>query len=389
MIKKGFLPAVLILVLTAILLAGCNLPSSSNKADPRIYYTQAAETMIAQLTYSAVGTEVVKQTEAAAVTATPTNTATPAITDTPTEEPEPTDTPVPPTLTPVPIPCNALEFVTDITVDDGETMYPGEEFEKVWRIRNVGTCTWTTDYDLVFVDGDQMDGDKYVSLHNKVSPGNSIDVGVDLVAPDDKGTYTGYWMLRSSGGSYFGWGAKAESAFYVTIKVSKSAESSYDTPFYFTDHVCEADWYNEDVDVDCGDTSSSDGYAYLDEDPWIEKGGQDDEPAIVVHPESITDGAIAAKFDPIEISDGDHFYTAIGCMKDEDKCDVKFTLKARDEDGDLETLGSWHEVYDKKVTSIDIDLSAYADQKVTFYFYVEANGSSKDDRVFWLNPQIK
>lgn len=387
MIKKGFLPAVLLLLL-AVSLTGCNLPTT-NKADPRIYYTQAAETMIAQLTYSAVGTEVVRQTQEAAVTSTPTNTSTPEVSNTPTEEPEPTDTPIPPTATSVPIPCNALEFVTDITVDDGESMYPGEEFEKIWRIRNVGTCTWTTDYDLVFVDGDRMEGDKSVPLSNKVSPGNSIDVGVNLIAPDDKGTYTGYWMLRSSGGSYFGWGANAGSSFYVTIKVSKNASSSYDTPFYFTDHYCEADWYNDDDDLSCGETGSSDGYAYLDEEPWLEKGGRDDEPAIVVHPQSVTDGIITGKFNPIEISDGDHFYAAIGCMKDEDKCDVNFILKARDEDGNLETLGTWHEEYDSKVTGIDVDLSAYKDEKVTFYFIVDANGSSKDDRVFWLNPQIR
>jgi hypothetical protein len=388
MMKRGFFPAVLILVL-AVVLAGCNLPSSGTKADPRIYYTQAAETMIAQMTYSAVGTEVVKQTQEAAVTSTPTNTPTPEVTNTPTAKPTSTNTPIPPTNTPVPVPCNALEFVTDITVDDGETMAPNEEFEKVWRIRNVGTCTWTTDYDLVFVDGDQMQGDKSVSLPNKVSPGNSIDVGVDLVAPEKKGTYTGYWMLRSSGGSYFGWGPNVENAFYVTIKVSKSASSNYDTPFYFADHVCEADWYNEDNDINCGDTGSSDGYAYLDEAPWIEKGGKDDEPAIVVHPENKTDGAIAGKFKPIEISDGDHFYAAIGCMKDETKCNVNFTLKVRDEDGNLDTLGTWGEKYDKSVTSINIDLSAYKDQKVTFYLIVDANGSSKDDRAFWLNPQIR
>lgn len=386
--NKWITPAVLLMTVTLIL-SGCNLPQGNATADPRMYYTQAAETMISQMTFSAVGTEIIAQTETAAVTATPTASATPELTSTPTATLTPTETPIPPTATPVPVPCNAMQFVADITVEDGEMMAPGESFEKVWRLRNIGTCTWTTDYDLVFVDGDQMDGDKTSSLPNKVSPGNSIDVSVDLVAPTKKGSYTGYWMLRSSGGSYFGWGPNGENAFYVSIKVDKGASSSYNTPFYFTQHICEADWYNEDKDVPCGNTDSSDGFAYLDKSPWIEKGGMDDEPAIVVHPEFVTDGRITGKFPPIHIDDGDTFVTAIGCMKDEDKCNVNFTLKVRDEDGNLDTLGTWNQVYDKSVEGISLDLSEYADQKVTFYFIVDANGSSKDDLAFWLNAQIR
>jgi hypothetical protein len=387
--NKKIFTAVVTTVLLAML-AGCNLPFNRQAADPGLFYTQAASTIMAEMTYSVVETMVQQKTEEAKATSTPTATATPAATNTPTETPEPTDTPIPPTKTPVPIPCNALEFVADITIDDGETMAPNEDFEKIWRLRNIGTCTWTSDYDLVYVDGDQMDGDKAIPLPNKVSPGNSIDVAVDLTAPSARGTYTGYWMLRSSGGSYFGWGPNGDNAFYVKINVDKSHSSTYDTPFYFADHLCSAEWTTEDSDLPCpGDPDSEDGSAIIIQHPWIEKGGRDNEPAIVVHPEYVKNGEISGKFAPIRVADGDHFVTAIGCMKDEDNCDVVFELKYRGDDNTLQTLGSWNEDYDGKITNVDIDLSSLKDQRVTFYLNVYANGSYKGDTAFWLNPQIR
>jgi hypothetical protein len=383
--------AAIIMAIIPVVLAGCNLPMNVQNTDPGEFYTQAASTIIAQMTYSVAETYIQQKTEEAKVTSTPTASATPEATNTPTQTPKPTATP---TNTEIPIPCNGLQFVADITVDDGERMAPNEDFEKIWRIKNIGTCTWTTDYDLVFVDGDRMDGDKVVPLHNKVSPGNSIDVGVDLVAPDSKGTYTGYWMLRSSGGSYFGWGPGGENAFYVKIVVGKTSSSSsnddvYDTPFYFADNMCLADWSNDDNGVSCSDTDTDEGFAYLDENPWLEKGGRDNEPAIVVHPQNIKNGIIEGKFPPISIQDGDHFYAAIGCMKNHENCDVDFTIKYRGDDGKLNTLGSWEEEYDGKVGSISLDLSSLKDQDVIFYLIVSAHGSPKDDTAFWLNPQIR
>ena len=108
-----------------------------------------------------------------------------------------------------------------------------------------------------------------------------------------------------------------------------------------------------------------------------------------MHPEYIKNGKIKGTWVPINISDGDTFVTTLGCIKDQDTCNVDFILKIKDEDGNVDTLGTWNETYDKKLTNVSIDLSSYADQKVTFYFIVETNGTYKGDTVFWLNPQIR
>jgi len=45
-----------------------------------------------------------------------------------------------------------------VTVPDGWLITPGLVFKKTWRLKNIGTCTWTRNYSLVFAGGEQMGG---------------------------------------------------------------------------------------------------------------------------------------------------------------------------------------------------------------------------------------
>lgn len=390
--KKGI--AAFASVIMLITLVGCNLPvSGGSEGGPGAFYTQAAQTIVAQLTYSVIETYVAQQTQEAIATSTPEATATPTqepATATPTIQPTSTNTPLPPTSTPIPTPCNAIQFIADVTIDDGETMKANENFYKIWRLKNVGTCTWTTDYDLVFVEGDLMDGDKAVPLTYDVDPGETIDVAVYLTAPAKKGTYTGYWMLSSANGARFGFGPYADKVFWVKIVVKSTAPSYYDTPFNFADNFCLAVWSNEDQVLPCpGNSGSNAGYVIYQKAPNTEK-GKEDEPGLWVHPEFVKNGEITGKYPPILIEDGDYLITAVGCIKDADKCNVNFIISYKADGGSLTELGSWNESYGGGITKINEDLSFLKDKKVTFYFTVNTNGNSNaEDDAFWLNPQIR
>jgi hypothetical protein len=140
----------------------------------------------------------------------------------PTQMVIPTATTIPataiaiPTKTPVSY-CYWVEFIKDVTVPDGTVLAPNEGFVKTWRLRNKGTCGWTTDTKLVFTSGAQMSGPSVEALTSYVAPGQTVDVSVVLTAPGTTGRYVGYWMLRSPEGTLFGYGAKADTAFYVDI----------------------------------------------------------------------------------------------------------------------------------------------------------------------------
>ncbi len=154
----------------------------------------------------------------------------------------PTQTPPPPTLTVVPVTntpvptstqippvtyCDWVAFVKDVNFPDGTVVAPGETFTKIWRLKNRGTCTWTSDYMLVFSSGTQMGGTTAVRLPGTVLPGQTVDVSVTLTAPTGEGPYTSNWMLRNPSGALFGTGEKANIAFYVDVQVKKPVA---DTP---------------------------------------------------------------------------------------------------------------------------------------------------------------
>ncbi len=104
--------------------------------------------------------------------------------------------------TPVPGACtNKAAFVSDVTVPDNSYLSANTAFTKIWRLKNTGTCTWTTAYSTTFVSGDPMSAVYPVPMPYTVYPGQSVDVAVNMVAPSYAGTYKGNWSLKSDTGS--------------------------------------------------------------------------------------------------------------------------------------------------------------------------------------------
>jgi len=121
-------------------------------------------------------------------------------------------TSVAPTSPPATESCDVAQFIDDVTIPDGTTLEPDETFTKTWRLKNVGTCSWTPSYAVVFSSGDSMDGPATQSLTGNVNPGQTVDISVDLTAPGTDGSYKGFWKLRNASGVHF-------TQFYVDIKV--------------------------------------------------------------------------------------------------------------------------------------------------------------------------
>lgn len=137
--------------------------------------------------------------------------------------PTPHVTPVPtaPPVSPVPSPAclDRAAFDSDVTVPPGTAFLPGQSFVKTWRLRNAGTCTWTTDYALVFYTGDRMAGAAIVPFPVAVPEGSTVDLSVALVAPAGAGTYEGRWRLQNAGGVPFGIVESTDGSFGVRIVV--------------------------------------------------------------------------------------------------------------------------------------------------------------------------
>lgn len=204
-----------IIVVISILILGlaCNVPITGS-ITPTVQVPDYNATLMSLS---------IQQTQTAMAVIQPTisstNTSQPPSTLTPTTLILPTNTIVP-SETNVPIPCNLAGDIIDVTYSDGTKVAADTPFVKTWRITNIGSCTWTSGYRLIFDTGDQMDSPASVQLTpGTVSPGNSVDVSVHLTAPHAKGTYQGFYLLKASDGTVFGIGPTGVAPFWVLIKV--------------------------------------------------------------------------------------------------------------------------------------------------------------------------
>jgi hypothetical protein len=209
--KFSFILAFILIVV----LVACNLRSTvqPTPSSPEAAYTQAAQTVAAELTKIAL--DASPTSEIPTITPIPTNTFTPLSTNTPVS-----------TATQTPLPCLMVGFKSatiDVTIPDNTLMAPGQVFTKTWRLINLGTCTWNSSYQLVFDHGDGMGiptGYAQTLTSGSVAPGQTVDVSVSLTAPATAGTYTGYWRFRDPNAIYFGIGGAG--AWVVKIKVVNS-----------------------------------------------------------------------------------------------------------------------------------------------------------------------
>ena len=106
---------------------------------------------------------------------------------------------------------------------------PGNDFTKTWRLQNVGTCSWTPAYALVFVSGDRMHGAASVGIPgNRESGARAWTYRSTCRRPRTTAEYQGYWRLRNAAGAHFGIGAQAQGAFWVKIRVAGPTHTAYD-----------------------------------------------------------------------------------------------------------------------------------------------------------------
>ena len=215
----------------AFVLVGCGGDPTEVPTVPSVdsAITAAAQTALAIITQTA-----------AAVTPTTTPTPPPTLTPTlpsesdatqdgglvdfPTLTRQPTDpsqpgfeaTPPPPGG-----PCFLAALMTE-TIPDGTVIAPGAYFVKTWRLSNLGRCTWTPEFSLVFIDGDILGAPFTIQLTYRDIPSyDAVYVDLELTAPESPGRYRGYWKIQSDTGVIFGLAPDGEGAIWVEIVVRK------------------------------------------------------------------------------------------------------------------------------------------------------------------------
>jgi hypothetical protein len=91
--------------------------------------------------------------------------------------------------------CLEGRYVADVTIPDNTRMEQGEKFVKTWRVRNNGVCDWPENTVLVRIES-QLGGPESVPV-GAVAVGETVEISIDLVAPQEDGVYDGVWVLKT------------------------------------------------------------------------------------------------------------------------------------------------------------------------------------------------
>jgi len=374
-------PACIIAVFVIFLNQGCNTDLPLSTPTDQVPSLEVSPSPDQGLTIAAYETQLADLTQTAGYTPEPSETSTSTVTPIP-----PTSVPTP-RITPTLSNCNWAEFVRDISIPDGTEINGGETFSKTWRLRNIGDCPWTTDYDIVFVSGESFNAPNRISMPTFVGPGEMVDITILMEAPVYPGNYRGYFMLADRQRERFGTGVDADGQLWVDIIVRTPDEISYD----FAQNYCRADWKSSvEADSSCpGDVTTVDsGFVSFQENPIREDGSVENEPALITSPDSTNYGFIYGIYPSITIRKGDLFRSVIGCSFDSPGCDVTFELRYLIQGKAMRTIKLWEEDYDGIYHSVSTDLSDLAGYTVNLILFVGNNGSSENSRGVWIAPRI-
>ncbi len=329
----------------------------------------------------------------------------PTVTGTP-----PTPTPTK-SITPAPNACDRAQFVADVTVPDGTSFAPGFGFTKTWRLKNIGTCTWTN-YSLIFDSGEKMGGPDSALIPTTVAPGQTVDISIQLTSPTTGGTYRGYWKLKNNTGIPFGIGSAGTKSFWVEIKVSGTgtipgtatktntpgtpstpvtpATPGAGTSYDFVANVCAATWYSGAGQLPCpGTDGDAKGFVLITNPSKLENGTNDSRSGLLTFPQNVNNGYIQGIYPIYKVKAGDKFRTIVNCENGATSCYVVFRLDySVAGSSSIQTFWAFVEKYEGGIYTADVDLSPLVGQDVKFILSVLSTGSPAGDRALWVAPII-
>ncbi len=211
---------ILLVIIASLAMTACSGAKATPTKDPQTIYTEAAVTVAAGLTQTALTQPTATATE----TLPPTSTMAPTSPEIPTMA---ATTPplVQPTATQAAATSNdRAEWVSN-SPTDGTTMYPGQKFTLKWVVKNIGTTTWSTSYQMRCYLGTTegcFSGSNF-SFPKEVAPNDTVELSVSMTAPSSGGDYVTDWVMTNTNGVNF-------YPLTLQITVSGSAPTATKTP---------------------------------------------------------------------------------------------------------------------------------------------------------------
>lgn len=204
-LKKTIGPLAIVLVLT--LLAACGPSNAEPTVDINAVYTQAAETVSAQLTLTAL---VMPSATLPPTATVPLPTLPPIVTTAPTLGIGTTfpTLPLPGVKTATPPTSGSVEvqWISNEPADNALVL-PGAKFDIIWTVQNIGKRTWDTTFYVqhMATSASYLIAEKSIyNIRETVAPGAQTRIIIDGIAPSTPGTYYSWWKVKDPTGANIG-----------------------------------------------------------------------------------------------------------------------------------------------------------------------------------------
>jgi hypothetical protein len=304
------------------------------------------------------------QTSAAARTAT----AAPSRTPTPTQS------------------CNRAELVEVVTIPDG-TLFPAEtHFTKVWRIRNVGSCTWNDNYRFVFSGENAFSAQLDNPLPKVVRPGESFDMPLDMIAPPIEGDFVSRWRLFDDRtDTPFGHGDNRPFVARISVTTDFSG-----VVFNYVNNLCTAQWRNgSSRTLLCNQNFGSEHGFAVRRDAAPDYDPKHPFRVLWTNPEEVAGGSIRGNYPYILIPPGARLLGEIGCVAGKENCNITMQLYYRIYGSPAELITEWIEVADDQATPIDLNVDGLRNRFVSFQLVVTVNSNPRHAAGYWHSLRLE
>ena len=239
----------------------------------------------------------------------------------------------------------------------------------------------------MFVNGDIMGGQSNLPLPAEVTPGQTIDLTMNFVAPLIEGDYRGNWFIRNERGELFGTTATANRPFWVDIKVKAPPVTG--TVYDLVVNACSAQWFSGIGVLPCpGTNRDPNGFVLRPSSVRLEDGTMTFNPSLVTVPQNINNGYIRAVYPSFKIQSGDRFQAIVNCEGGATACGVLLRVDYQLADGIVREFWAFGERYDGQYFTVDLDLSSWAGRDVKLVLTVLSLGDASNDRALWVQPRI-
>lgn len=263
-----------------------------------------------------------------------------------------------------------------------------------------------------------------------VAPGETVDISVNLTAPERTGEYLGFWQFEDPSGRRFGVGNSGNELVWVKVHVylrpaatatllllpsntptlipaplgspspiassaPLTAESPSPSPTLpvsvvdFARDACTAIWFSAGNILPCPQPNiDSQGGIEILSQATLEDGSISNNPALAISPNLLQGATLQAIFPDIIVQPGQMFKAIVGCEGLANPCSAIFHFGYQDSDGVIRDLWAIGEFSDGQNTTVSVDLTPLANQKVRFVLSVTSLTANSRGRALWIAPRI-